>query len=112
MKRNLEQTREGGHDITGVDGWAIEVKRYKKATPALISGWWEQAVDQAKGTERRPALFYREDHGQWRVVVYLDMIYPNLDLSVFPQEMDKTVEMSPSTWVRLVETKELRLIVR
>lgn len=70
MKRNLEQSRKGGHDIAGLDGWALEVKRYKALTEAEIARFWEkQAVDQARKAGARPALAYREDFRPWRVRV-------------------------------------------
>lgn len=51
LERRLDQCRGGGHDldvISGAEGavadWlrshAIEVKRYRQVTPALIAGWW------------------------------------------------------------------------
>lgn len=68
LKRNLEQSRKGGHDIAGLDGWALEVKRYKSLTEAEIARFWErQAVDQARRVAARPALVYRADYKPWRV---------------------------------------------
>lgn len=71
MKRNLEQTRAGGHDIVGLPGWAIEVKRYKALTEGLLEGFWEQAVRQAQEVGAKPALAYREDFRSWRVRIRL-----------------------------------------
>lgn len=67
LKRNLEQTRAGGHDIVGLDGWAIEVKRYKELKESDIRKFWEQAVDQANRINAKPVLAYREDMRSWRV---------------------------------------------
>lgn len=69
LARNLLQTREGGAggDVTGCGLWAIEVKR---AAEPRIPDWWQQAVDQATGGAW-PALAYRLDRRQWRVVVQL-----------------------------------------
>ena len=44
VKRNLEQVRNGGHDIVGLGDWAVEVKRYKTAGDADIRDWWDQVV--------------------------------------------------------------------
>lgn len=75
MKRNLEQSRKGGHDIAGLDGWAIEVKRYKSLSEAEIARIWErQAVDQAWKVDARPALAYRGDYKPWRVRVPMALI--------------------------------------
>ena len=56
----------GDDDLEGVPGWSVESKRYAKATPALIRGWWDQAVRQA-GTSI-PVLFFRENRSEWRAV--------------------------------------------
>lgn len=76
MKRNLEQTRVGGHDIVGLDGWAIEVKRYKAIKEGDIANFWEQAVEQAQRVGAKPVLAYREDFRSWRVRVPLSLLQP------------------------------------
>lgn len=68
VARNLMQSREGGADLLGVPGWAIEVKR---AVRPRISEWWLQACSQAEMAGQRPALFYRLDRQPWRVVIAL-----------------------------------------
>jgi hypothetical protein len=60
LKRNLEQTRNGGHDILGLEGWALEIKRYKVVKESDIKAFWEQAVEQAKRVGATPVLAYRE----------------------------------------------------
>lgn len=69
LERNLTQTRNGGHDILGLDGWAVEVKRYAEFTPADMVNCWEQTVTQARNERARPALCYRADRRDWRVVL-------------------------------------------
>ncbi len=49
VARNLEQTRQGGADLLGIDG----------------------TCTQAEATGQRPALFYRLDRQPWRVVIAL-----------------------------------------
>lgn len=71
LERNLEQTRDGGYDIAGMDGWAPEVKRYSKILPADIESFWQQTETQARNDHRRPVLFMREDRREWRVRVRL-----------------------------------------
>lgn len=71
LERNLEQTRDGGYDISGLNGWAPEVKRYAKILPADIDVFWKQACKQARSEHKRPALFMREDRREWRVRVRL-----------------------------------------
>jgi len=74
MKRNLEQTRAGGHDIVGLEGWAIEVKRYKKLTEGELDLFWQQAWRQAEEVGAIPALAYREDFRSWRARVPLELL--------------------------------------
>ena len=70
-KRNLMQTAEGGHDLLGVPGWAVECKRYAKLTQADINKFWEQTVRQAAQVAARPCLITKADrqpiqvHIQW-----------------------------------------------
>lgn len=66
VARNLEQSRQGGADLLGMPGWAVEVKR---AARARLSEWWLQTCTQAEVTGQRPALFYRLDRQPWRVVI-------------------------------------------
>lgn len=66
LKRNLNQTREGGHDIVGMDWLAIEVKRQETLN---IEDWWRQTLTQA-GAERIPVLVYRQNRKQWHVVMW------------------------------------------
>lgn len=68
VTRNLEQSRQGGADLLGVPGWAVEVKR---AARPRLSEWWLQTCSQAEMAGQRPALFYRLDRQPWRVVVAL-----------------------------------------
>lgn len=96
MKRNLEQTRVGGHDIVGLDGWAIEVKRYKAIKEGDIANFWEQAVEQAQRIGAKPVLAYREDFRSWRVRV---------PLWVLGGESAKTGE--GATWTGVAWTGEI-----
>lgn len=73
LKRNLEQTRVGGHDILGLDGWALEIKRYRVIKEGDIARFWEQAVEQAERIGANPVLAYREDFKSWRVRIHLSV---------------------------------------
>ena len=68
LVRNLSQSRDGGHDLTGLDNMAFEVKRTAKSQ---LSAWWKQAVVQAEDVGRVPVLAYRLDRQSWRFVVAL-----------------------------------------
>jgi len=97
LTRNLEQTREGGHDILGLP-WALEVKRYKVAKPGDKSTWWEQALEQAGNCGLRPALAYREDFRPWRVMVRGSDISTKLG----GDGVDFTLEMSLDAFAMIV----------
>ena len=69
VHRNWQaQTAEGGADLVGIPGWAVEVKRAKQPR---INEWWEQTAEQASRYGARPALLYRLD-GQGRGLPSLD----------------------------------------
>jgi hypothetical protein len=80
LERNLDQTRDGGYDIKGLDGWAPEVKRYAKIDHADVERFWKQAVEQSSSCLRKPVLFMRADREPWVVVVRLtDMLDDFMD---------------------------------
>ena len=57
-----QQAAQGGVDIIGVPGWAIEVKRAKQWS----NEWWTQTAAQAARTGDDPVLLYRLDYKTWR----------------------------------------------
>lgn len=80
VRRRVRQ-HDGDSDLTGVDGWCVEVKRHKTATRGQIALWWlqttEQAARQRPGGENGatglkkallPVLIYRKDRDEWRAV--------------------------------------------
>lgn len=64
-KRNLSQTQDGGYDVLGLEGFAVEVKFQEKLQ---IEKWWGQTVEQA-GKEKVPVLFFRKSRTPWRVAI-------------------------------------------
>lgn len=110
LVRNLEQVRNGGHDLivhpdeTGpvADAFrclAIEIKRHAEAKPAQIMGWWQQAVNQASVARKLPVLAYRANRRDWRVIVPLSMI--NRNLSTNPALIN-TAEVSVEAFCSIV----------
>jgi hypothetical protein len=102
LKRNLEQTRAGGHDIEGLEGFAIEIKRYKQIKEGDLAKFWDQAVDQAHRISAKPVLAYREDFKSWRVRVRLtdlvvDSWFPSASWSII-----WTAEISMTAFAGLV----------
>ena len=75
LVRNLDQARSGGSDlkIVNVDRgeryrysrllrqFSIEVKRYARVTETDISGFWNQACNQARRENGWPMLVVQED---------------------------------------------------
>lgn len=100
LTRNLDQTRDGGHDILGLDGWALEVKRYAEVLPADLERFWKQACEQARNNESRPALCFRQDRRAWRTVIRVSEVgYRGGDVS---EDYADTVEMSLELFAKLV----------
>lgn len=97
IKRNLEQTRDGGQDALGIEGWALEVKR---AAEPKLAAWWAQAVEQAKG-RGEPALAYRLDRKPWRVIVPMCAFHPWMP-SFGHEDLDFCIEMSVPAFCAIV----------
>ena len=76
VRRNLDQTRDGGHDLIGLSPFAIECKRYKTATLGIKRQWWKQAVTQAAALDLIPVVIYREDRGELRALMSEGIIFP------------------------------------
>jgi len=85
--RNLDQARDGGPDVWGLPGVALEVKRQERVT---LEPWWEQAVQQAHRSQV-PVLAYRQSRKPWRFRVPLGECVPGL---VLPLDLDHTCELS------------------
>jgi hypothetical protein len=64
VKRNLVQSREGGCDLVGIPGLAVEVK-YQECD--WKRQWWEQCVEQAARRKAIPILIWRRNHQAWQV---------------------------------------------
>lgn len=107
LTRNLDQTRDGGHDILGLEGWALEVKRYAQVLPADLDRFWEQAVEQAARNDgSRPALCFREDRRDWRTVIHVSELGWHQD----GDEYEDTVQMSLKLFAKLVIAKGNRYV--
>lgn len=103
LKRNLEQTRVGGHDIVGLDGFAIEIKRYRVIKEGDIVKFWAQAVDQAKRVDAEPVLAYREDFCSWRVRIPWGFMMDE----EWDEDVDFTIELSLKAFATLVRERML-----
>jgi len=101
-RRNLSQYQSGGFDLEGLEGWAVEVKRAKKAT---LPAWWKQTVEQAQAADLKPVLWYRIDHKLWRVVIPLNLLRPGLEYS---QDLLYTAELSPEGFAAFHRDKYMK----
>lgn len=101
VERNLCQTRDGGKhgDTEPLGNWSIEIKRAAKAE---ISKWWLQAGEQA-GANKIPALAYRVDRHDWRVIVPLHVFEENGGV------FSNTVDDDGTLFVPLLWTAEISL---
>lgn len=65
LKRNLQQTQEGGYDLIGLDFLALEIKRCESLQ---IEAWWKQTLRQAR-CGQTPVLLYRQNRKPWQAVM-------------------------------------------
>ena len=111
LTRNLEQSRQGGHDLSPPEGatgpvaealgrLAVECKRYATVTPGSLAGWWVQAVAQAERVGLWPCLAYRPDRQPWRVRLPLACLRP--DLYPFWSDGNLTVDLHLAGFATLI----------
>lgn len=100
-KRNLMQTAEGGHDLLGVPGWAIECKRYASIKPADLRKFWEQTVSQAVSVSANPCLITKEDRQPLKVHCHWDNIGSSPDI-FGDYGMSGVVTMTFELWCGIV----------
>lgn len=71
LKRNLEQYRGGGADVTcpveKYDLFAFEIKRCEKL---MLEKFWKQALVQAKKSRRIPVLIFRRNREAWSAMMF------------------------------------------
>ena len=94
LKRNLEQTRSGGHDITGCEPWVVEVKRVEDTCQGNKNSWWRQARASVKDYNTEiPVVSFRPSRKPWRFLV---------PVSLFGIESEEYAEISEDVWLKLV----------
>lgn len=62
IERNLNQSRNGGMDLLGLEWLAPEVKRHE--TPQLPA-WWRQTLNQTRPGQV-PLLIWRQNRSPWK----------------------------------------------
>lgn len=96
--RRRVRNAAGDSDLVDVPGWSVEVKRHRMATPGVLAGWWQQAVQQAGG--QLPLLLYRLDRSAWRAVWPL-AVSLRAPLTEAWCDYEWTVEGSVAAWAAL-----------
>lgn len=101
VTRNLLQSREGGHDLDGVSGWCLEVKRRARVAEGDKRQWWEQAHQaMVDGYLDYAAVLYRQDRGNWRAIVQLGVL--NIETFGCGDGYESTAEISLRAFCQLV----------
>jgi len=78
-QRNLEQSRSGGHDITGLDGWAPEIKARAEQPPrGALLNMWAQTLDQANAIKARPVLAVKVNRKGWTFYIDAAELRPDI----------------------------------
>ena len=72
----------------------------KRAADKSLNTWWLQACQQADRAGLKPALIYRLDRQEWRVVVAMQNLFPPFEYH--PIGLTWTVEMSLPAWCAVV----------
>jgi len=93
LERNLNQTRDGGADLVGLDNFQIECKRYaKQANDLPRNEWWKQVCDVCEERQEIPILIYKYDYQdiqvQFPVMMFnfVDESY-DVEFSEYPARM-------------------------
>lgn len=62
LMRNLDQTRDGGADVAGMEWCVVEVKRQEKLQ---LPRWWRQVLKAAEKSGGTPILMWRQNRKPW-----------------------------------------------
>lgn len=65
VQRNQNQSAVGGHDLDGVFGMSVEIKRHETLH---VEQWWKQTLEQAARNKEHPVLLYRQNKQKWTCV--------------------------------------------
>jgi hypothetical protein len=77
VQRNSNQSAVGGNDLTNTFGLSIEVKRQEALS---INTWWKQTLASAKRNNEIPILLFRQNHKEWRCMMYGILDLPQVTL--------------------------------
>lgn len=91
VQRNQNQSWQGGPDLHGLDGFAVEVKYQEQD---WNNAWWNQTVEQGQRFKGVPILFYRRNGAKWKVMM---RVFVNTPRDSDQIEMDVTVSLGDFT---------------
>lgn len=88
IQRNALQAHLGGEDLTGLEGFSVEVKFQEcEFNPA----WWRQCLSQAEASGGVPILFWRASKQKWKVRMRVYVNTPG-DRDQIEMDCDVTVD--------------------
>ena len=92
VSRNLQQTRDGGFDLTGpvLERVALEVKRCERLS---ISSWWKQTCRQADESGRLPVLAFKQSRKPWNFIVALGDFFDGFEVGERSLDMCATLRL-------------------
>lgn len=93
VERNLNQTRDGGYDLTGTLHFAIEVKHHETLN---LNAWWNQAYAQAVAANKEPVLLYKSNNKPWRVQMFMTHVVERKNIKL---RVDMSIEAFLTIWV-------------
>lgn len=86
--RRRVRNHAGETDLTGLQGWAAEVKNCAKPE---LAAWWSQTVDQTAQGEI-PVLFYKLPRRPFRAVVPLGLVIGTAAQADIAMTMEMSLE--------------------
>lgn len=92
LKRNLNQTREGGSDVEGSFPFCIEIKRVEDTSQGNKNSWWRQVTACVREGEIATVAF-RPGRSPWRFL---------MPTSLLGIDCDGYLEVSEETWLKYV----------
>ena len=103
-ERDLDQVRghDNGRDIVNTEPVVIQVKQWKRVTPAVIEAGLHEAEDSKDHSTDYAVCVHRSDRAPWRVTMTVaDLTDLGNGWTTFGEMADALVEMDLVEWCRL-----------
>jgi len=93
-ERNLEQVRQGGHDLIGFPPFAFEVKRQEVLEKRK---WWLQAINSLTDEYSIPVVMYRQNRKKWKFLISANYLglkngYIELEIKEFKEWVENLLK--------------------